>query len=681
MALNFSTTLYLVDPNTLQFEERSLRSETDPVESTLSRLSECKQRLGREIRIPLNRLSELHRFTELFAEHLRCSPSQRSGFFSFFSFRINRAEHARTLANDFAFLLQKKEQEALEQIQNHMDGHPLNYEQMCDLIRNQTPSIASSPQFQSLLNCFRAETALLLDIDIFKSALQLDPSLLWLKIYLETHPAQSMLIAIETAIESMTSDAKDTLQRLQSALSLIKDKFGSSYDLLTVFKGAWHLFNLLSTYSPKDTITLLEQTLSLTTLQAIEIVVHYLILNEPALPDTCLSNLLTYTDHDWIRILLDKNPPQAILEHFFRAACQSQPTTLFHEVFLRASQIHTSSISTVPSICLNLAYMIETQFVRTFSFTSLYYSRPDPRIPESVIVLTDGQIALISESSRPLSDGSAKLVHEAHLLPYRWHQKAKTIAISHNKTRFEAIKKEAYLYRLFSQNLGIWPLFDVCESGEKVYLLMERAEGDFKRFLETDSVLCPIALVSLLKQILSGLNAIHNKSYLHNDIKLKNLLYRIGDDGDIVAGIIDFAECCPSSNFQTPVPGYYGSILPTAPELWGQGAFSGDPYKVEMWALGYTLFQFVFNQGTSWDQLLHTAYIEDSLINESQRNEFRTLVRATIETPLAKLMAQQSHTTEERIIMLVYKLMRLDPQLRLSCTEALAEISQISQNA
>lgn len=185
--------------------------------------------------------------------------------------------------------------------------------------------------------------------------------------------------------------------------------------------------------------------------------------------------------------------------------------------------------------------------------------------------------------------------------------------------QFSTLQHEiAVMKKLRHKN--IIPLYEVIDdpSAKKLYLVMMHASnGPIGRVQcdidgKSDAIVCtPIPqdkLAKYARQILAGLEYLHNHKIAHRDIKPENILV----DGNDQAYLADFgvSEMFDVSNrerleqlmqesmaasrtsrgqqVERPIQGTKGTMLFMAPELWSGGKFAAEP--VDMWALGITLY-------------------------------------------------------------------------------------------
>lgn len=225
---------------------------------------------------------------------------------------------------------------------------------------------------------------------------------------------------------------------------------------------------------------------------------------------------------------------------------------------------------------------------------------------------------------------------------------------------------------------GIWPLYDAFEYRQETdSQILQRMVSYAPRAEEFHSVARRIPPSHLIKSLIfltKGLANLHARNIIHGDIKGSNALFGCILN-EVKAGWIDFGfsfhEGIDELNFVLKA-GFYGSLVSTPPELFGVAQFSGDLKKVEIYAFGYMIYYALHSKYPEWQPFLLKH--KGIPVSPDAQYEFRGYLQKHIEKPLASGSPQNIH---DQIRYLAYKMMRIDPEKRISLNTLLAELEKL----
>lgn len=312
----------------------------------------------------------------------------------------------------------------------------------------------------------------------------------------------------------------------------------------------------------------------------------------------------------------------------------------------------------------------------------------------------DGQkkvFYVLSKSDVPLADANSTYKRVTHAVRVPLSTRRPIVPAGHavnaHADEADILRDEVQFQRELYQieSTGVWPIWHSCQYKKekaikgkscvitKTSFVSPLAEGTLRGLFKTADL---SKQVEAIVQLCTFLDFLHQNNLLHGDIKDKNVLHGHYFTRFIV-GFIDFGFTCNADVEQKNLPGmfnkgFYGSIVPTAPEFLLQEDFTGDITKVEMWAFGHMLRRALTGKSLPWDSDLQK--LADGKLSADKKADILASMKTTVETERTFLLEGRNKSDLSRYFRLrvfICDLMRYDPALRFSSREALLEIKQI----
>ena len=140
---------------------------------------------------------------------------------------------------------------------------------------------------------------------------------------------------------------------------------------------------------------------------------------------------------------------------------------------------------------------------------------------------------------------------------------------------------------------GICQIYDVGESDERLFIVMELLTGDSLAMRLKDGALKPDEAVTTALGILGALSALHSRQIVHRDLKPSNVFLTDGGIKLLDFGLARSSEPSGSEQTITKTGMVVGTPRYMAPEQWAEGAL--DP-RSDLFAAGAILFEMLSGQ-------------------------------------------------------------------------------------
>lgn len=188
-------------------------------------------------------------------------------------------------------------------------------------------------------------------------------------------------------------------------------------------------------------------------------------------------------------------------------------------------------------------------------------------------------------------------------------------------------------------------------------------------------------MITLAKGAATGIRDLHKKGYVHADIKNENILFirneKTGAIEKTAIGDLDLAfrltEGPRWSSLRT-----YGSLAYTSPEFFRDPLNwkTEDYQKTDVFAFGAVLYQQYFKAKLPWEEDLNKNYSRKVPLKET-REILNNKIEKAVEESFKKLSETMPRTREQEMELLIYKLLRLNPNDRITMETFVEELTKI----
>lgn len=344
------------------------------------------------------------------------------------------------------------------------------------------------------------------------------------------------------------------------------------------------------------------------------------------------------------------------------------------------------------SSMMRLAIFIESRMWQYVLTGEVYFKKRRFSLARSLLFDPQGAIFILSKSKVKLLDGlqpNFKKMRTAILLPL-WDRRFGAV-VAHGVTP----KNESYKLKNPSTIRELWfaeklrgkpnivellhhtTITLAASNGEeipRINMIWEYIKYDAWQIVSRKLQADMRYLLFIAQGAISGVCEMHALQFIHGDIKPENLLfYR-----DRVA-LCDFGFTFVAG-FEPPNHiirrGYYGSIVFTAPELFGNKNFTGNFFKVEVYALGFVLYQLFFKQTPVWASFLIQCHKDKVVVTDEQKQYFLAQVKNEIDAWLQKNPFPTSPS--DRIKSIIFSMMQSDPARRPTIFDCLEQVQRFT---
>ena len=199
---------------------------------------------------------------------------------------------------------------------------------------------------------------------------------------------------------------------------------------------------------------------------------------------------------------------------------------------------------------------------------------------------------------------------------------------------------------------------------KRVFIFMELADSDLHRLISLRKSIPENDLKPIILQVLTALEHLHSMKVAHRDIKPENILL-FGN----VAKVTDYSLVREVGNNPISLSGV-GTPGYRAPEILLKMEDIGDIFKVDIWALGITIFKALTGSRPNWKPELVAKAVQQFrqfFANQDNVEEDHTLfLREHHKLKMQVMTLEKSEEVRD----LLFIMLSFDPKDRPSATEA-----------
>lgn len=239
-------------------------------------------------------------------------------------------------------------------------------------------------------------------------------------------------------------------------------------------------------------------------------------------------------------------------------------------------------------------------------------------------------------------------------------------------------KAEINIFRKLRGARGIVPYLGSRSSNKKQhYLYLEYfSSGTLGHLLRERYPLSEQQVMRIAKDLVIGLQAMHNCRFVHRDLHEGNILLRQSNDGLFEAALVDFGKTLhPAHARDTDVPQVPKTRNPPESLLCPYNKV--NRYLADVYALGCNFYHLLWGELPPWSHVFNIRVLPTYSPRERQRlyEEIITSYQAALEQRIGHLLRRQcsgnSLSSYERFQVAVFQMIHYDPRKRLPLKDVL----------
>lgn len=714
---DFKEFVYQIDTTSLRITPQpKVVSSQEAIDLTLFKLEECLTMLeAQKLYFPCDQVDGLSQFLEALKKYLEsrtsrllARPTQEHSIIvnlETFISKLTLQEQQRE-TGEMEFLSAELRKEEMRDPKNARNLERLLLT-IASVLNKASRHVSGTTTFKTCKTLLLAEVPAILGTveretapKWAKELIELEPTLAWSEALLEARFPEKLR-------EVMVEEVKARLPWFRQLFSHLAE-FYAQKPPFSLLKCAFFLFRT-ATNNLEHYVNYLTRTLEIERDAAVDLyiwVVRESVTTERDFQTAIVQLTKIERTVMWHqKLFLDRTPSlQRFLDAF--EALEDKETTLSGRIALRERQLRPLPISQQERAIL--AHFIERLSIPYTRACSQHIKKSTRNLVRSLQVSPRGIFYLCKIKPNtptmpgPFFKGSIRKVTDAILIPF--DKTRELIRRSQVVNRGEETPEEPSAAKLMrnedlhlalSDLPGIWPIYSIAKyvkeqksfgilinSQKKTSHITDKADGNLDRILKAEVVLTPHELIDLILQLSQGLKEIHSLRMVHGKIKPSAFLFALTQAADerlVRAGIGNLNHAynpeshAPYFTFERP---FYQAALYTPPELFGTPDFEGDYYKVEAFAFGYILYKLLFNKEGHWEEVIQQAFNAYGPISKDAKQDFIDDLEHQVEKPYKELCEARENTPLTQLKLLVFSLLRIKPEERLSIIQFCEELQK-----
>jgi serine/threonine protein kinase len=187
-------------------------------------------------------------------------------------------------------------------------------------------------------------------------------------------------------------------------------------------------------------------------------------------------------------------------------------------------------------------------------------------------------------------------------------------------------------------------------------------------------------ILKIAEDLLVGLKSMHERGFVHRDLHEGNIMFRKSSEGLFEAALIDFGQTLRAVKAKDEIPQAARSRNP--PEALLTPFAQIDRYRADVYALACNFYRLVWGQSLPWSYA-YDIHDMKSYSHAMRKNFFERIVREYSATKISRIGELEEKiemgaplSKFERLKLLTFRMLSVNPAQRPTCAEALAQLEE-----